>query len=274
MASKEQKQTFKTALGKQQSGTEAVQNQTTAATQQSGQGAVDALTEYQQNIRAAVNPYAADFNRQQFQESLGQTRNMISGIANAPGYTQAEQGQLQYTPGEQQDIRRAAVSPIVAGYGAAKGAVAGHTARTGNAAGFNPTMGRLDQAQGIDTSNALAGVTKGIADVRRQGAQSSADARRADTMGATQLSAAVPGQYQNAQNAETNSLNAFQFPVTSQFQNYATNLQGQLAALGIDSSNLGLLNQQAMQPGFWEKLLMAGVSGGAQVASSAVAPHP
>lgn len=238
MASADQKQRYVNAYDKNTGGTGEVQRQTNLNMGQSQVGANDALTEYQNNLRAATDPNAAAANRSGFNDSINQTRNMISGIAANPGYT----------PAEQQQMKLATTNPIAGAYGAARGEMANHVAQTGNEAGFGATLSKLKQAQATDTSTGLAGLS-----------QKEGDARRADTQSATQMSMAIPGMYSQQQQNETQNLNAFQFPVTSQFQNYATNLQGQLSALGIDSSNMAQLNQQAMQPGFWEKLALAGV---------------
>lgn len=249
MASASQKNRFTNAYNQNTAGTGEVARQADLNMGNSQVGANQSLLEYQNNLRAATDPYAAQANRQGFNDSINQTRGMISGIAANPGYSQEEQ----------QNMIRSATNPISATYGAARGELANHVAQTGNAAGFGSQLQRLKQQQGIDTSNALSTGYKDIG-----------DARRADTQAATQMSAAIPGMYGTQQQNETSNLNAFQFPVSSQFSNYATNLQGQLGALGIDSSNLQQLNQQAMQPGFLEKLALAGVQAGGAMGAAAI----
>lgn len=241
---------------------QAAQDATTVASQRANQLATqsfnnagnsegranDALTTYSNNVGAATNPYEAASDRNNFNTSINALQSQIAGIQNSPGYSQSEQARM----------KQAAIAPIAGAYRGAQGTLANNAVRTGSATGIAPEIAKLAQMKGMDMSTAQAGQ-----------AQAAADARRSDTQFATTAQAAVPGMYGTQQNNETqNLINGLSFPVTSQFQNYATNVNGQIGALGADTTTSNTLAQQASQPGFWEKLLMAGVGNAASTAQA------
>ena len=140
---------------------------------------------YGEHLAAGIDPNAAGRNRQGFEDTLGETRGMISGISKAPGYSTAEA----------QKIRVGAIAPVASSFNSAAGQLTNRQATTGNSAGFGPMLAKLARDKAITTSQVSAGVEGGIA-----------DARRDDTKFATEAMSALPGVYGAGQSREVQNV--------------------------------------------------------------------
>lgn len=213
-------------------------NQTGGRVNSDYQGTENQIGSYLQKANQMTSPTSVPAYRQNFENSMGASQAMISGLAANPGYT----------PGEAQATRMAATAPVSAAYRTATANNAATAARTGNQQGVLGANLAAARGRGMDMAQAGAGAEDQIANARIAGDQFATNAQMQ--------------QGQNWQGAKQNEVSnlpqLYQLPMAAQGSQADTGLQSQLQMLGMDAGIAGQISQQAIaNPGFMQRFTAA-----------------
>jgi len=198
------------------------------------------LQNYSSLLANLYNPGSVNVAGQKVQDQLDTYNQRTSDMYNNAGYTDAEKNSMRY----------ATDAGIAGAYGGAQQDMEGRAERTNSPAGLSAAEGNLARAKASDTTANRANLEGAFGQARIQGQQN-----------AMQLAQFAPQAQQSYMQGERGAQAGYQFAPSVGTDLYKTNTGATTTLMGNESQATSQYGNQLTQPGFWSRLVTAGVQG-------------